>query len=108
MLLLPSQGCIIVGRCADHVLRDSDATVLSVFISAPTEQRIQRKMEQENLTHLRAKNVVRKMDLQRKKYYEHYTGKAWGKPGEYNMCITTGEVSLEQAAQQIADRYRAM
>lgn len=102
------EDCIIVGRCADYVLKDSDATVLSVFISAPMEQRIQRKMEQEKLSHLRARNVVRKMDLQRKKYYEHYTGKTWGKPSGYDLCIDTGTVSLEQAAQQIADRYQTM
>ena len=100
------ENCIFVGRCADHVLKDSDVTVLSVFVSAPNEQRIQRKMEQEKLSHLRAKNVVRKMDLQRKKYYEHYTGKTWGKPSNYDLHINTGEVSIEQAAQQIIDRYR--
>ena len=102
------EECIIVGRCADHVLKDSDANVLSVFISAPTELRVQRKMEQEKLSHLRAKSIVRKMDLQRKKYYEHYTGKMWGKSSGYDLCIDTGSVSLEQAAQQIADRFQSM
>ena len=102
------EDCIIVGRCADHVLKETDANVLSVFISAPTEERIQRKMGQEKLSHLRAKSVVRKMDLQRKKYYEHYTGKTWGKPSEYDLYINTSEISYEQAAQQIADRYQSM
>lgn len=99
------EDCIIVGRCADHVLKDTDAQVLSVFVSAPTEQRIRRKMEQESLSHLRAKSVVRKMDLQRKKYYEHYTGKTWGKPENYDLCVNTGEMSLEQAAQLIAIKF---
>lgn len=99
------EDCIIVGRCADHVLNDTDAQVLSVFVSAPTEQRIRRKMEQESLSHLRAKSVVRKMDLQRKKYYEHYTGKTWGKPENYDLCVNTGEMSLEQAAQLIANKF---
>lgn len=102
------ESCIIVGRCADHVLKDTDAEVLSVFISAPVEVRIQRKMEQENLSHLRAKSIVRKMDLQRKKYYEHYTKKAWGKPENYDLYLDTAAISMDQAAQQIAERYHAL
>lgn len=100
------ESCIMVGRCADHVLKDTDAKVLSVFISAPTEIRIQREMEQESLSHLRAKSIVRKMDLQRKKYYEHYTGKTWGKPGNYDLHIDTERTSFEEAAERIAARYK--
>ena len=102
------ESCIIVGRCADHVLKDTDAEILSVFISAPTETRIQRKMEQESLSHLRAKNAVRRMDLQRKKYYEHYTGKVWGKPESYDLYVDTAVINMDQAVQQIADRYKAL
>lgn len=91
------ESCIFVGRCADHVLKDTDAQVLRVFVSAPTENRIQRKMEQENLSHLRAKSLVRKMDLQRKAYYERYTGRTWGTPENYDLHINTGIISIEQA-----------
>ena len=102
------EDCIIVGRCADFVLKDTDANVLSVFISAPKEQRIRRKMEQENLSHLRAQSIIRKMDLQRKKYYEQYTGKTWGKPTNYDLCVNTGEVTFEKAVEMIADRYTSL
>lgn len=100
-----SESCIFVGRCADHVLKDTDAQVLSVFVSAPTENRIRRKMEQENLSHLRAKHIVRKMDLQRKEYYEHYTGKTWGNPKNYNLTINTGEIGIDQAVELIVDCF---
>lgn len=102
------ESCIFVGRCADHVLKDTDAQVLSVFVSAPTENRIRRKMEQESLSHLRAKSTVRKMDLQRKEYYEHYTGKSWGNPKNYDLCINTGEVSIEDAANMIIEKFNAL
>lgn len=102
------ESCIFVGRCADHVLKDTDTQVLSVFVSAPTENRIRRKMEQENLSHLRAKSTVRKMDLQRKEYYEHYTGKSWGNPKNYDLCINTGEVSIEDAANMIIEKFNAL
>ena len=106
--LAKKESCIFVGRCADHVLKDTDTQVLSVFVSAPTENRIRRKMEQENLSHLRAKSTVRKMDLQRKEYYEHYTGKSWGNPKNYDLCINTGEVSIEDAANMIIEKFNAL
>ena len=103
-----SEHCIFVGRCADHVLKGMDAQVLRVFVSAPAENRIRRKMEQENLSHLRAKSLVRKMDLQRKEYYEHYTGQSWGSSKNYDLCINTGEVSIEQAVEMIIEKYNAL
>lgn len=102
------ESCIFVGRCADFVLKDTDAAVLSVFIHAPMEYRIQRKMEQEKLSHLRAKQVVRRMDLQRKKYYEHYTGRTWGGAGQYHLYIDSEKTGIEGAVEQIAARYRTL
>ncbi|MGM9521759.1 MAG: AAA family ATPase [Oscillospiraceae bacterium] len=102
------ESCIFVGRCADYVLRDSDAAVLSVFIGAPVEQRIQRKMNQENLSRQKARRLVHKMDLQRRKYYEHYTGSAWGYAANYDLYIDCGKTSLEQAVDLIASRYETL
>ncbi|MGN1307866.1 MAG: AAA family ATPase [Faecousia sp.] len=102
------ESCIFVGRCADFVLRDSDAAVLSVFISAPEEQRIKRKMEQENLSHQKAKHLIHKMDQRRKKYYEHYTHTAWGAPETYDLYIDCGKTGIEQAVKLIAARYEVL
>lgn len=102
-----SESCIFVGRCADHVLQCADVQLLRVFVSAPVEDRIRRKMEQENLSHLRAKSLVRKMDLQRKEYYEHYTGLVWGDPGNYDLHIDTGKISIEQAVELIVQWFNA-
>lgn len=102
------ESCIFVGRCADFVLKDTDAAVLSVFIHAPVEFRIQRKMEQEKLSHLRAKQVVRRMDLQRKKYYEHYTGLTWGRAEHYDLCIDSEVSGIEGTVEQIARKYREL
>ena len=72
--LAKREECVFVGRCADFVLREQDVRLLRVFISAPEEHRVARKMEQERLSHNQAVQLVRKMDKQRKKYYESYTG----------------------------------
>ncbi len=101
------ESCIFVGRCADYVLRDTDAKVLSVFVGAPVEQRIQRKMNQENLSYQKAKRLVHKMDLQRRKYYEHYTRTLWG-GNHYDLRLDSSQLSMEQMVDQIAAAYEAL
>ncbi len=96
------EDCIFVGRCADRVLQDTGARLLRVFVSAPLEQRICRKMEQEALSHFQAKHLVERMDRRRRKYYEHYTGQVWGDPRCYDLCLDTGCISIPQAAELIA------
>ena len=78
MCIRDSEECVFVGRCADYVLRSEDVRLLTVFVAAPDEHRIQRKMAQEKLTRDQAIRLIRKMDKQRRKYYESYTHKAWG------------------------------
>ncbi|MGN1024942.1 MAG: AAA family ATPase [Faecousia sp.] len=109
ILRLADQGsCIFVGRCADFVLKDSDLKLLRVFVCAPAEFRIQRKMREEGLSHLRAKSLVRKTDLQRMKYYSHYTGRTWGARENYDMYINTRETGIEKAVELIAARYQML
>ena len=102
------ESAIFVGRCADYVLRDADVRLLRVFVSAPEEQRIARKMEQEHLTQPQAVRLLRKMDKQRRKYYETYTHHVWGDSTNYDLCIDTSTCTLDEAAARIADRFRAM
>ena len=102
------EACVFVGRCADYVLRDTDAQLLRVFISAPEEHRVVRKMEQERLTRTQAIRLIRKMDKQRRKYYETYTGRVWGDPSHYELCIDTGACTLDEAAGRITEAFRRM
>lgn len=85
------ESCIFVGRCADYVLRNEEVILLDVFICAPFEQRIERKAEKEHLSRNKAKQLVSRMDKQRRKYYEHYTGQTWGDSHSYDLYINTGE-----------------
>lgn len=99
------ENCIFVGRCADYVLREADVKLLRVFVCAPLEKRMERKMRQENLSHEKAARLVRKMDKQRKKYYEFYTGQIWGRPDGYDLRIDTGVTGFEEAVNQICALY---
>ena len=102
------EECVFVGRCADFVLRDQDVKLLTVFVAAPDEHRILRKMTQENLSRDQAVRLIRKMDKQRRKYYENYTGRTWGAPNGYDLYLDTGTMSTDEAAARIAARFREM
>lgn len=102
------ESCIFVGRCADYVLREEKVKLLRVFVRASLEKRIERKMQQENLTREKAVRLVRKMDKRRKKYYEFYTGLAWGSPDGYDLSIDTGTTEFEAAVNQICLAYQSL
>lgn len=102
------ESCVFVGRCADYVLREEKVKLLRVFVRAPLEKRIERKMQQENLTREKAVRLVRKMDKRRKKYYESYTGLAWGSPDGYDLSIDTGTTEFEAAVNQICLAYQSL
>ena len=102
------EECVFVGRCADFVLRGRDVKLLRVFVSAPEEYRIARKMAQEKLTREQAVRLIRKMDKQRRKYYESYTGQTWGAETNYDLCINTSLTPPEEAAAHIAARFRTL
>lgn len=100
------ESCIFVGRCADFVLREEDVRMMKVFVRAPVEWRIKRKMQQEHLSREKATHLVHKMDKRRKKYYEFYTGQVWGEPGYYDVCIDTGTTDMEDAVTIICSLYQ--
>ena len=104
--LAGEEDCIFVGRCADYVLRDEQVKMLKVFVQAPFEYRVQRKMEQEHLGAGKAIRLVKKMDKRRRTYYEHYTGQPWGSGADLELNMS--QVSFEQAVDEIAARYRSL
>ena len=92
-------NCIFVGRCADYVLSEAGIQHISIFISAPFTQRVKRKKLLLNLDEKEAVSLVRKMDKQRKNYYDFYTGRSWGKPHNYDFCINSSNFDLNNLAE---------
>ena len=96
--LAEKSDCVIIGRCADHILRDQKP--LRIFVYADLESRIARCMDRrsegENLTEKEMKKQIQAMDKNRARYYEFYTGTKWGDKLNYDLCInTTGTVIKE-------------
>lgn len=100
--------CVIVGRCSDVILRAMDVKVLSVFIAAPFEDRVQRKMKIENLDEKTTSALVRKTDRRRRAYYNYNTGLEWSSPDNYDLCINSSSVGIEQAVKMLAELYEKM
>lgn len=98
--------CVIVGRCADYILKDRD-DVLSVFICAEEEQRVQRMMERRELTHERAVNKVELTDAERGKYYKLCTNQKWGVPETYDITLNSTALGIEGVVEVLATLYNA-
>ncbi len=84
-----SQGnCVILGRCADYVLRDNP-DCLKIFLHAPVDFRTRRIMETEHLSRNDAFRKIRQMDRRRSDNYHYYTRRIWGHSGNYDLTIDT-------------------
>lgn len=94
--------CVIVGRCADYVLEnEADVDIFSLFIYAPIDFRTMRVARDLNLPENRAKDHIQKTDKQRRTYYDYYTSRSWGNMTNYDLCINTGKISIDKAAELV-------
>lgn len=102
---LARQGnCVIVGRCAAEILQ-KEHTVLSVFIDADTDARLQCVMHRDNLTEKKALERLRKVDKYRTDFHRYYVGSAWGTPESYDACFSTSRRSAAWITEAICTLY---
>ena len=89
-------NCVIVGRCADYVLRNS-GNCLKVFFSAPLMSRIRRVAQRQNISEGEAKATVQKNEKLRADNYRYYTRRMWGAAGNFDLSLNTdlGEEYIE-------------
>ena len=100
--------CVFVGRCADYILEQAKIDHISLFIAAPFEWRVKRKMEQLSIDEKSATAMVRKKDKDRKAYYDYYTGRNWGRPYEYDLCINSSRLGIEATAEKLVEMIREL
>ena len=99
--LARTEDCIIVGRCADIILRNNYIPHISLFISAPFEVRLQYMMNVREMDQKTAVKFLKKMDRQHKKYYEFYTSEKWGTPENYDLCINSANYGIKETIEII-------
>lgn len=98
--------CVIVGRCADYILRDRD-DCLNVFVHATPEYRAQRILEEYG--EIEGKSITERLEEKDKKrmlYYKHYTDRDWGDVKNYHLTINTAVIPVDMAAGWIIDAVR--
>lgn len=98
------ESAIIVGRCADFILKSAGIQTLSVFIAAPIEQRIQRTMAIQGLDEKTVVALTKKKEKARRSYYERHTKQKWGSPENYDLYFYTANY---KDLNEIADRIIA-
>ena len=98
--------CIIVGRCADYVLRDQ-ADLINVFICAENEDRKKRIAEIYGLTERKAAERIRKTDRERRFYYEMHTGLEWGSINSHQMLLNVSMLGMDRIVEILAMIYRS-
>ena len=81
-------NCVIVGRCADAILKD-DPDCVSIFLSAPLKTRIQTVMKRDGLDERAAKHKIEQTDRRRADNYRYYTRRIWGMSGNYQIAMDT-------------------
>ena len=103
--LAANESCIIVGRCADYVLREKPGLV-RIFIRAEMEDRIARAVESYSMTSDKAEYKIKKIDKGRSNYYKYYTSHKWGDMSYFDLVINTSFTDIDGAVAIITTMLR--
>ncbi|MCR4745137.1 MAG: cytidylate kinase-like family protein [Lachnospiraceae bacterium] len=101
--LAATESCIIIGKCADDILRDWK-NVISVYVEAPRQTCVRSIMEKMHVSAERAAKMIVTTDKYRANYYSYYTGgKKWNKPTNYDLVLNSGRIGRENCVKIIKD-----
>ena len=103
--LAEKESCVIVGRCADVILKDH-ADCLTAFIHAKKAKRAKRIVEVYGETEVAIEKRIRDKDKWRAVYYEFYTGQTWGLAENFHVALDSGELGIERCVDILANLYQ--
>ena len=95
-------NCVIVGRCADYILRSRE-DCLNVFIHADKDYKAKRIVELYGVTDKSPEKRLNEKDSKRRVNYKYFTGREWGNLENYHICLNSGYIGNEACADIIAD-----
>lgn len=100
-------SCVIVGRCADYILRDDNP--FRIFVYADMDSKIKRCLEKaqegEKLTEKEVKQQITSIDKKRAQYYAFYTGHTWGDKLNFDLCINTSHTAIKEIVPAVAKLF---
>ena len=100
--LAERENCVIVGRCADYILRDHPGLV-SVFVHADKDFRAARVAEEYKLPDAKVRDMLVKTDKKRANYYNFQSEKQWGAATSYNLCIESSALGIDNSVELIME-----
>ncbi|MED9903345.1 MAG: cytidylate kinase-like family protein [Lachnospiraceae bacterium] len=98
--LAEEESCVIIGRCADYVLKDYD-NVLSVFIHAPEDFCIEQAAKKHSMSLKELDKFIARTDKKRADYYKYYTGREWTDARNYDLCLDSSKLGFERCVEEI-------
>ncbi|MDB7948905.1 cytidylate kinase-like family protein [Faecalitalea cylindroides] len=98
------ESSVIVGRCADYILKDNPDTI-SVFCFSNLEERIRFSINEYDVPAKQAKKIVQEKDMKRARFYEFHTNQKWGDAKNYSLLINTSKMSTDEVVETIAALY---
>lgn len=106
--LAEKSDCVIVGRCADYILKDQNPFRIFVYSNIDSKiRRCKEKGEVDNsLNDKKLSKVIKNIDKQRAKYYEFYTGQVWGDKNNYDICINTSNKTIKEIVSEIINVFQ--
>lgn len=92
--------CVIIGRCADYILKDRK-DVYNVFLYSSMDKKIDRVTKYYGINVEKAKNEINKVNKRRAKHYEYYTNQKWNDVGNYDLAVNVDTLGVENTALMI-------
>ena len=103
--LAEKESCVIVGRCADFILKDKE-NVFKIFINNTMENKIKRATEFYGMNKEKARKEISRINKLRANHYKYYTDKDWREPSNYDICINSDAVGIENAVELICNSIK--
>ena len=103
--LAAKDSCVIIGRCADFILKD-EKNVIKVFVYSGMEDKIKRATQIYGYEEEKAKREIERIDKLRANHYKHYTDKDWKDFNNYDICINSDLLGVEKSADVICDMVK--
>lgn len=98
--LAEEESCVIIGRCADYVLKEYD-NVLSVFIHAPKDFCMEQAAKKHSMSTKELEKFIAKTDKHRAEYYKYHTGREWTDARNYDLCLDSSKLGFERCVEEI-------
>jgi cytidylate kinase len=103
---LSKESCVIVGRCADYILRDCP-DLISVFVHANDDFRAERVAAEYKVSDAKAREMLVKTDKKRASYYNFQSDKKWGMASSYNLCLESSSLGIDRSVELILNYIRS-